>query len=353
MTKLPKYLSEKRIAVEPPERLVSMGQAKFGTFNAPIPNLNVIECGKKSKFTEWEAFEISFDEGLIVSAVYNNMYLMGFNIIVFFDKRTGKVSRWLNYKIPYSNKQIKVAPNLIMTKTEGMRKNSHITMVNNFEKGEVYGKAWATNKKYGTIEFDMKAKSLSDSCVVSIPFGPNMPLYSQKEFMKGEGTVTVNGEVFKSNENTTVIVDDHKGFYPHKAHYDWLTTMGMTEIDGKQQYLAINFTRNQSTDQDAYNENILWLDGKSFILPPVNFTYPKCGKHPAGTVWQVKDDHGTVDVTFEIINTYEMPKVKLGFMKIDYNLPFGKLKGFVKDYDGKVYNLDGMYGIGEDKSTIL
>ena len=34
-----------------------------------------------------------------------------------------------------------------------------------------------------------------------------------------------------------------------------------------------------------------------------------------------------------------------------YALPFGKIYGYVKDVNGKKYVVDGMLGIGEDKST--
>lgn len=351
MKQFPEYISEKRRAAPSPAALVENGQAHFGTFESAIPVLNLLDCKKpcgkcmpefmkKARYTEWEAFEIHIDEGIVVSAVYN-MGIIGFNIIVFYDKREGKEYHWVNFT---NGKNAKVAKNLLDSKSELLLKKGELTIENYFGDKKCRGRGKAASKKFGEIEFDMKGTGLSDSCVVSIPFDKNKPLYSQKEFFKAEGFLTLNGERFETNERSTIIIDDHKGFYPFSAHYDWLTTMGKTKIEGEEKYLAINFTRNQSIDQDAYNENILWLEGESYVLPPVYFD------KKSKTEWRIFDDHGTVDVTFSIDKTFVM-KMNAVLLKIDYNLPFGTLKGFVKDHEGRVYELDGMYGIGEDKTT--
>ena len=68
--------------------------------------------------------------------------------------------------------------------------------------------------------------------MASIPFGKNRPLYSQKDFFKAEGRLVINGEEMLTDEDSTAIVDDHRGFYPRRAHYDWVTTMGKCNVDG-------------------------------------------------------------------------------------------------------------------------
>ena len=190
----------------------------------------------------------------------------------------------------------------------------------------------------------MKITNISDPSVVNIPFGENMSLYSQKNLFKAEGSITANGEKFEANENSVAIIDDHKGFYPFRAHYYWLTTMGTMEIDGKKQYIGFNLTKNQSISQYEYNENWLWLEGKGFPLPPVSFV--KVNK----TTWEIKDSQGIVDLKFEIDNTFPL-LFNAGIVHIKYYLPFGKLSGNITNIDGKVYNFDGMLGIAEDKGT--
>ena len=38
-------------------------------------------------------------------------------------------------------------------------------------------------------------------------------------------------------------------------------------------------------------------------------------------------------------------------LDIYYALPFGKVFGYIKDVNDKTYIVDGMLGIGEDKTT--
>ena len=172
-------------------------------------------------------------------------------------------------------------------------------------------------------------------------------MYSEKDFFKASGTITLNGKVYTTNERSVGIIDDHKGYYPFNAHYDWLTTMGQIYDDGVKKYFAFNLTRNQSVDQHQYNENVIWVDNESFPMPPVVFTHEK-GKKKAKT-WYIKDEagKGIVDIKFEIDQVFYMPIPLLCY----YALPYGKISGYVTDTNGKKYVVDGMIGIGEDKTT--
>lgn len=345
-----KFISEKRKSVSAPNKLVENGQAIFGTFDKEINHLNLLDCinplGKgvphfinKLKLTAWEAMEIVFDEGVLVTAVYN-MGLLGFSIFVFFDKRTKKVYRWVN-NVPGC--YAKVAPNLINSVTEQYTKNSVLKFINQFQEGKCSVKGNASNKKFGKIQFEIDLSRISLPSTICIPFGKNKPLYSQKDFFQANGYLMINGETIRTKDNTTAIIDDHKGYYPYRAHYDWLTTMGKINVDGENIFIAINLTKNQSIDEYNYNENILWMENNTSILPPVKF-------YADGNKWIVKDEFDMVNITFEIDNFYTM-QIHLGLVDIDYTLPFGKVFGYVRDISGNKFILDNMTGIGEDKST--
>lgn len=356
MSDYPEYISEKRRPVKTPDAIVDeSGQAQFGTFDESFKRLNLIDCKKpcgdnmpdfmkKSRLTEWEAFEIHLDEGALISAIYNTGPL-GFSIFVWFDKRNKKIYSWRNI-VPV--KQAKVASQLIDDYCYLKTGKSEYKITNDLANGLAYAKGYTKNGKSGLFEIDMKVERLSPPSNVSIPFGPNKPLYSQKEFLKATGFIKVNGETFMTNSNSVGIIDDHKGYYPYRAHYDWLTSMGKCEIDGEMKYFAFNLTRNQSVNQDDYNENLIWIEGESFPLPPVTFTH-KDGELKADT-WFIKDEHGTVDLRYEIDNVFYMP---MHFLVVDvyYALPFGRIYGYVTDINGKKYVVDGMLGIGEDKTT--
>lgn len=363
-----KYISEKRRAVPTPKNIVDEeGKCAFGTFDKEFEAMDFLkakkptgapQCMNRLKLTLWEATEVNLKDGILLTALCD-MALFGKTLCCFYDKRTKKVYCWDNN---LSTSDTHIAPNLINGSiAEAVTKTSRIKYINNFQDGvaELSGahngkcKVNSKEKVEATIEYDFKLTRISKPCVVSIPFGENRPLYSQKDFFKAEGKLIFNGEEMLTDENSTAIIDDHRGYYPRKAHYDWVTTMGVNETDGEKKFFAFNLTRNQSIDQENYNENLIWLKDETSILPPVTFTREKESKDFDGEiVWHVKDEHDMVNLTYRILGQNAMVVHAL-VVNIDYYINFGEISGYVRDESGKKYVLDGMIGIGEDKSLLF
>lgn len=375
-----KFIDEKRRAVPTPESMVDEnGICAFGTFDKEFEKMDLVKlknptslpnCFNRLKLTLWEATEVHLKNGVLL-AVVCDMGIFGKTLNVFYDKRTKKVYCWdTNLK----SKDTVIAPNLINgAVAEGKTPVSHVRYVNDFQDGKCHLKGQHTGKclitvpqkdktivaaikeNYGeaTIEYDFTLTRLSKPCVASIPFGKNRPLYSQKDFFKAEGRLVINGEEMLTDEDSAAIVDDHRGYYPRHAHYDWVTTMGKCNVDGEEKWLAFNLTRNQSIDQEKYNENILWLEGKTSILPPITFTRnPESKDFKDYSEWIVKDEHDMVNLKFKVYNMNPMIMHAL-VVNIDYYVAYGELEGYIRDEDGKKYVLDGMFGMGEDKTLLL
>lgn len=375
-----KFIDEKRRAVPTPESMVDEnGICAFGTFDKEFEKMDLVKlknptslpnCFNRLKLTLWEATEVHLKNGVLL-AVVCDMGIFGKTLNVFYDKRTKKVYCWdTNLK----SKDTVIAPNLINgAVAEGKTPVSHVRYVNDFQDGKCHLKGQHTGKclitvpqkdktivaaikeNYGeaTIEYDFTLTRLSKPCVASIPFGKNRPLYSQKDFFKAEGRLVINGEEMLTDEDSAAIVDDHRGYYPRHAHYDWVTTMGKCNVDGEEKWLAFNLTRNQSVDQEKYNENILWLEGKTSILPPITFTRnPESKDFKDYSEWIVKDEHDMVNLKFKVYNMNPMIMHAL-VVNIDYYVAYGALEGYIRDEDGKKYVLDGMLGMGEDKTLLL
>lgn len=369
-----KFIDPLRRAVPTPESMVDeKGNCAFGTFDKEFKKMELLKLKKPTKapnflnrlkLTLWEATEIHLKNGVLL-AVVCDMGIFGKTMNVFYDKRTKKVYCW-DTNLP--SKETVIAPNLIDgAVAEAHTPVSFVKYVNNFQDGKCHlsgshkGKCFIDSKSYSeepTIEYDFELTRLSKPCVVSIPFpySNNRPLYSQKDFFKVSGRLVINGEEMLTDEQSCGIIDDHRGYYPRRAHYDWVTTMGVHEADGEKKWLAFNLTRNQSIDQEKYNENILWLEGKTSILPPVAFTrsvesadFIEKGGY---SEWTVKDEHDMVNLKFKVYNLNAMI-VHAVVVNIDYYITFGELEGYLRDEDGKKYVLDGMLGMGEDKSLLL
>ena len=359
MNNLPDYIEQTRIPAQTPDSIVENGAVHFGTFDMPFKAINLLDtvkpcgpkmpdCMKASRLTEWEAFEVHMDEGALISAVYKTGP-MGFSIFVWYDKKENKIYSWRNL-VP--KKKSRVAAQLVDDFCYLKTKHSEYKIENDFLNGKAHAKGF-TKGKCGEFSIDISFDRISPLANGVMPLGKNKDgsfrnaLYSEKDFFKATGTITINGKAYVTNERSVGIIDDHKGFYPFNAHYDWLTTMGQIDDNGVKRYFAFNLTRNQSVDQPKYNENVIWVDNESFPMPPVVFTH-KNGKKKADE-WHVTDEQGLglVDVTFKLNRTFYMPIPLLCY----YALPFGTISGYVTDTNGKKYVVDGMLGIGEDKST--
>ncbi|MBR1747111.1 MAG: DUF2804 domain-containing protein [Clostridia bacterium] len=378
-----KFISPKRRAVPTPKDLVDEnGKVVFGTFDKEFETMELVrakhptkapDCFNRLKLTLWEATEVHLKDGVLL-AVVCDMGIFGKQLNMFFDKRTKDVYCW---DTQIKSKDTVIAPNLINgAVAEAKSEFGFVKYVNNFQDGRAdlsgkhtgkclitrYGdtkKSDAKNIKnsYGeaTIEYDFKLTRLSKPCVASIPFpySDNRTLYSQKDFFQAEGKLIINGEEMLSDDETTAIIDDHRGYYPRKAHYDWVTTMGKCEINGEKKWLAFNLTHNQSTDEEAYNENLIFLEGKTSILPPVKFTRSVESKDFTNySEWTVKDEHDMVNLKFKVYNMNPMIMHAL-VVNIDYYVVWGELEGYLRDEDGTKYVLDGMMGMGEDKTLLL
>lgn len=342
------YLADERIPVDVPADVVdAKGKFFHGTYKQEFEEMNFLNADKprgnpnffnKSIFTTWEAAEVVFDDIAILTAV-SPMFggIIGVCLTILYDKKEGKKYAWMG-----------VAPKPAFAKnllhgnvTEGKNPLNHVKFVNKYDEDQaiVSGKGALGGK--GTINYNLTFTRASLPSNVLIPFHKNCTLYSQKDVWYVDGSVIWNGKEYKANENTRATIDDHRGFYPFHMHYDWTAAMQTLEIDGEKHTFGFNLTRNQSADQDKYNENIIFLDGKTSRLPPVKF------EHVEFNEWHITDDYGMVDVWFHIKDRHV---TKLPYV-MDYHITFGELSGTMYDEDGNKYCVDGLTGIGEDKST--
>lgn len=346
--KYPEGISELRRPIESPTSIVdSDGNVNFGTFLEPIENLNIIDakCPINKVFTkfinsqrikEWEAFEISFDEGFVVGAIYD-VGIMYFNVIIFYDKRTNTVKS--NQYIKFGTKKV-VKDSLCSTIADNQIKGFNICIKNDFKKGKCCVFANCPKSKKGVdMWVNCELNSIAQPSVAVMPLGDNRPLYSQKELFSVKGSIVIDGEEFTMNENTLAIIDDHKGYYPFKMHYDWITGLG--RVDGK--VVGFNLTANQVVDKYNYNENYLWLDGDMHPLPDIKIQ--KVDKNR----WICKDEFDMVNIEFNIKESF-YKTVGTKNIGADYRAPFGYISGYIKDIFGNKINIENIFGMGEDKS---
>ena len=346
-------LSEKRNAVPtPPDIADENGNCYFGTFDKEFETMDFLKVNKPSvlpnklnrmRLTLWEAAEVNFGKYVLLTAVCK-MPVFGTALTVVYNTETKKCTAWQEMLPP---QKAVISENLLRgAETKAETGKTQIRFINDFQRGEAIVSGFGLSEKKGDVSYRLNLKRVSKPSVVNIPFGDNKPLYTQKDLFKVEGYLEVNGERLLADENTLAIIDDHRGYYPRHSHYDWVTTMCRLPIDGKEQYFGFNLTRNQSVNQDQFNENLIWFENNSTLLTPVTFT------HETPLLWHIKDEHGMVDLTFDIGDEFVM-KFNFGVMQSDYHITFGSLTGYLCDPKGNKYVLNGVNGVGEDKTVVF
>jgi len=378
-----KFISKKRRSVPTPEGLVDKnGKFVFGTFDKEFETMEMLKAKhptlapdafKKLKLTLWEASEVNLKDGVLL-AVVCDMGIFGLTMNVFYDKRNHNVYSW---QTQLKSKDTEIASNLMYgNESKAETPFSHVRYVNTLDQNKAtldghHEGVCPEDGKEHKISYEFEYERISKPCCVSIPFpyyvnkdyterkpkkDANRSLYSQKDFFKCTGKLVFDGEEFPCDENTTSIIDDHRGYYPRKAHYDWCSTMGRSVNNGEQKYFAFNLTWNQSCNPEDYNENIIWTEGATSLLPPIKFSRNILTKdHKTdkdGVIWTIKDEHDMVNVKFHVFNKFSM-LTHACVVVIDYYVVFGELEGYMRDEDGNKYILDGLMGIGEDKTLLL
>lgn len=341
----PKCISEMRRPKKAPDSIVVNGKPIFGAFDSPILNLNIDEVDKplnkklpqfinRARIKEWEAYEVCFDEGFICGALYD-MGVAVFNILIFYDRETGKVTANQIFGPPR-----KCINNSLINTTNHLKTCKFDAQISNqLQDSKVY-----INANYSPTHGDkvpmatnLTFTSCADPCVVVMPLGEERPLYTHKGFFKAAGTIKIGDRTFTMNERSVGIIDDHKGYYPLHMHYDWIT--GMACINGLP--LGFNLCKNQCTDPVSYSENCLWINGDMHPLPPVDFTHEEDGN------WHVYDNYDWVNINFEIDDSFNL-RTKVGIISAMYTAPYGKITGYVRDLSGNKISLEGLTGMGED-----
>ncbi len=353
------FISKTRRSVPTPREVVVDGQACFGTFDKEFEVLNILDCKKPTaapdfmkrlRLTLWEAVEVHFPGGYLVAGVCD-MGLFGVDFDVVYLEESNET---LDLSTITSAKNVAIADNLLNGSiTRAKTGISALMFINHFERGEAHIQGWHESKKH-RIEYDFQLRSISLPSNVSIPFDDNRPLVTEKAFFKADGYIVIDGVRHQLDRTSTAIIDDHRGYYPHSAHYDWLTFMGQDE-EGK--HFAFNLTENQSIDPENYNENLIWLEGRISLLPPVNFikssrTGAFHDKKEPTLIWHIIDKYGMVDLEYEVTSTYANRANAL-VAKIEYFVTFGKLNGFLLEENGKKHVFKDALAVGEDKSLRL
>ena len=138
-----KFISPKRRSVPTPKDMVADGKCVFGTFDKEFETMDMLKIDGPTaapnemnpiKFSCWEATEVNFKEGLLLTA-FADMGIYGAILTIWYDKRTRKVTTW-NIRLP--REAISIPNTLIDSVARAEGPEGYVTYINNFQDGKDY-----------------------------------------------------------------------------------------------------------------------------------------------------------------------------------------------------------------------
>lgn len=343
-----------------PKSVVSHGRFATGRFGTLFRDTGMLGVDKpylypipkflkNLRLKEWQAYQFGDSRWFFFCSIYNAK-LITFIEFQAYDRSTKKrftarrIFPGSKMRVPstlfgsflrYSSGHLHLAFSADLKTASGGRQCGNI------------GIEVSKSDRRGIPEFEGKFTLAFDSAlqtpnVVCLPFGLNRSMYSAKMLLPMEGWFREAGSrtVF-SGPGSLGIMDDHKGYYPWRLRYDWVTGFGVDKLG---RAVGFNLTDNQVRDQAKYNENCVWIDGELWPLPPVKVTRP----NGAAGEWIIQDTEGLVDLVF----VPEAPndiRIRAIVIESEYHGPFGSFRGRIGGSAGNLVDASIFYGMGEQQ----
>jgi len=342
-----------RPLLENPGQLVTEGRFNLGTYKEPFKNINPLDAdiGKRIRYPrmlknlrlkEWQHFALVNHNYYISLALFNAKTLALVQVCLY-ERKSGSIQFYEKKVFP----RWVVLPQTLWDDYAACEVKGFMLKIHNHLNAGIHD-----------ISFDIEAttdlpaikgsftcfEDVSDSepIVVCLPLHEERAMYSHKFVCPIEGSLWISGrkEVFDS-KGSYGLIDIHKGFYPYIMKWHWATAGGLDPDCG---LVGLNLTDNQVKDQDAYNENCLWIDGRIHLLPPVKFHFNRKNLYEP---WDIRDQQGMVSLTFtpEVIRTVDINAL---IVKTRYRGPFGSFSGKIQPSGGGLLEVKNFFGMCED-----
>lgn len=343
-----------------PSALVEKGRISFGSWNEAPGSANLIDADRpfnysvprflqRMRLKEWRAIQVGDEDCFLCAVLYDAKFISMASLDIW-DRKKGE-KHGFRKMFAGSRFQLPVSLDSGSTRIDsgGLGLSISVDAAARSLRLEASSEASRISGRERisldlSFDFSRTGDSLFSVC---LPFGPNRGMYSTKALMPASGKLVAERHGAGSFSHrfeaakATGVLDDHKGYYPYRLHYDWVTGFGFDKTGRR---IGFNLTDNQVEDQVRYNENRLWLDGEVHPLAPVKITRP-FGRESA---WNIQDTEGMVDLVFHPEAPHQI-KVRLGLAEIDYEGPFGRFEGELRAATGEMIDAAPLYGMGEEK----
>jgi len=328
------------------------GNFRFGKYTESLVNVSPLDFKggllghmprtiKDYRLKEWQAFMIG---GKRFYLIVGTMNLKLFSVIrlMVHDKENNQT--W-GFSEVYPLMKMKVAKSL-EDDTMFFKKGHLLIYANHFMRSNVLEVGFSFKDELSgdklTAYFSTQ-DPINDPQVCVLPFQKGGGFYTHKQLMALSGFLQVENQLHVLNqEETSMVLDDQKTYYPYNSGWDWVTASGIVNGD----YCGFTVSDIKGID-GSFNENGFWKNGKIHEVPSVKF----CRNRASGT-WTIVDERGMVNILFRPVAKNRIRR-NFGVASGTYEGPFGWFSGHLTSYDGQTLRINGMFGMGEKMNLRL
>jgi len=338
-----------------PDRMVEDDVSiHFGTFRTPFKTANLLDAPlyavpvprawKNFRLKEWQHF------GIITPSHYFGM--------VIFDAKFTAASFFYAYDRPHNSrfehsrqentKAVHIAAQVYDDACRFDARGYHLRFENKLDQSR------------HRIEIDMDGDAEGPAVTGSItvhedlhvveplvqvsPINRNRPFYTHKAVMPASGSLVIGSQEITLDEASTIaLFDEQKTYYPYVSFWKWAMGAGFDE-QGK--LFAFNLCKNIIADDEEFNENCFWRDGKITCLSSACFQFSDVMKP-----WTMKTTDEKMDLYFEPTGE-RAAKIRTALiLRSDFHQPFGLFSGRYRDGEGAAHCVKECFGLVEHHLT--
>lgn len=339
-----------------PARMVEKdGSINFGTFRTPFRNANMQDAPlyafpvpgfwKNFRLKEWQHF------GIITPTHYFGMVIFdakfaGISFFYVYDRL--KNTRFEHARQAGKKTAIHVASQIYDDGCRLEAKGYRLRFENKLDQGfhrilidmDRYQNCPAVQGEINVYE-DLK---FVEPLVQVSPITCTRPFYTHKAAVPASGRIVVGSqEIVLKRDAAIALIDEQKTYYPYFSFWKWSTAAGYGE-NGK--LVAFNLCQNMIADDEDFNENCFWLDGKITCLKAARFEFGDVLKP-----WKIKTMDGKLDLSFVPEGERAQKINTAGMIRSDFHQPFGLYNGSFKEDRGMIRPIKDLFGLAEHHLT--
>jgi len=335
-----------REITEPPAQLIINGRPVFGTFSgitkqldikgvsAPFAGFSLLPIFTRLRIRARLLYLFSFGDYLGSIEIFDNKILNMADIILW-NKKTNKKYEYHKF---FGVRQKFVPKNLEKAICFTPSKKFHVRL------------GWDQKKDRFSIVVELKShretptltlsflSHFSDdesNQLISVKPAPTMrrcsaTWYVSSNFCGNLGLVDKNNHVkdFIQGSNGTSLLFVNRAYYKTITKGENISAAG--KINDKSVTLRLSTTSLDAVDTNKYNDNVLFINGKLFTMPPVDITHP----FGINEEWVIQDLENMIDLTFKP-SSISSKNLNLIAIRTEYNTIFGFINGIILNQDGE------------------